>query len=52
MEKDEKVERAKDQVVACLRKNDRRPLDCWQEVETFKAEVVRLERSFVDRTAG
>lgn len=52
MEKDEGVEKAKEAVVACLKVNDRRPLDCWQEVENFKAEVGRLERTFVDKNAA
>lgn len=44
---DAEVEKAKSAVVECLRKNDKKPLDCWKEVETFKAEVARLERSYV-----
>ncbi|KAF1834570.1 hypothetical protein BDW02DRAFT_498044 [Decorospora gaudefroyi] len=47
---DEGVARAKEAVVACLRQNDRRPLDCWKEVETFKHEVGRLEKEFVQKT--
>ena len=47
--KDAEVSKAKDDVVHCLRINDRRPLDCWQEVEAFKREVGRLERAFLDR---
>lgn len=43
------VEKAKEKVVQCLRVNDRRPLDCWQEVEEFKKEVGRLEQAFVQR---
>lgn len=43
------VEKAKEGLVHCLRMNDRRPLDCWSEVETFKAEVAKLEQKFVDR---
>ncbi|GAB7359990.1 hypothetical protein MBLNU230_g7514t1 [Neophaeotheca triangularis] len=43
------VEKAKEGLVQCLRTNDRRPLDCWQEVEDFKREVGRLEKAFVDR---
>lgn len=43
------VEAAKEKVVRCLRQNDRRPLDCWQEVEEFKREVGRLEAEFVRR---
>ncbi|KAI9804926.1 MAG: hypothetical protein M1833_006229 [Piccolia ochrophora] len=46
---DKDVEKAKDGVVHCLRMNDRRPLDCWQEVETFRREVAKLEKQFVDR---
>nr|POE79494.1 micos complex subunit mic19 [Quercus suber] len=41
------VETAKEKLVQCLRTNDRRPLDCWQEVETFKAEVGKLEKAFI-----
>ena len=43
------VERAKEEVVGCLRLNDRRPLDCWKEVETFKREVGRLEAAFLGK---
>jgi len=32
---DEGVEKAKSEVVKCLRANDRRPLDCWRG-ENFK----------------
>lgn len=46
---DKNVERAKGDVVKCLRTNDRRPLDCWREVEAFKREVGRLEKNFVDK---
>ncbi|OAA60690.1 DUF1690 domain-containing protein [Cordyceps fumosorosea ARSEF 2679] len=48
----EEVERARGRVVECLRVNDRRPLDCWQEVEDFKAEVQKLERSWVDKVVS
>lgn len=44
---DKEVERAKDKVVQCLRVNDRRPLNCWREVEGFKREVGRLESRFL-----
>ena len=44
------VTKAKEDLVQCLRNNDRRPLDCWMEVEGFKREVARLERGFVERT--
>lgn len=51
-ELDEGVARAKADVVGCLRLNDRRPLDCYKEVEGFKREVARLEEAFVDRVVG
>jgi len=43
------VERAREGLVNCLRTNDRRPLDCWEEVEGFKREVGKLEKAFVER---
>lgn len=43
------VEKAKENLVTCLRHNDRRPLDCWQEVEAFKAEVGKLEKAFIQK---
>lgn len=43
------VERARTGVLECLRDNDRRPLNCWQEVENFRDEVRRLEKEWVDR---
>ena len=46
---DKAVEKAKDEMVNCLRVNDRRPLDCWKEVETFKQEVGRLEKTFLGK---
>lgn len=46
---DEGVGRAREGVVKCLRVNDRRPLDCWREVEAFKREVGRLEGAFLGR---
>ncbi|KAI0118187.1 hypothetical protein GGR51DRAFT_498422 [Nemania sp. FL0031] len=45
----ETVERARGEVVRCLLENDRRPLDCWQEVEAFKEEVRKLEKNWVDK---
>jgi len=45
------VEKAKEELVSCLRTNDRRPLDCWQEVETFKTEVGKLEKAFIQKAA-
>ena len=47
---DADLNKAKEDVVTCLRMHDRRPLDCWKEVETFKREVGRLEKEFVERT--
>lgn len=48
-EMDSQVKDAQNEVVKCLRLNDRRPLDCWKEVEAFKLEVGRLEKDFVER---
>ncbi|WPG97732.1 micos complex subunit mic19 [Acrodontium crateriforme] len=44
------VEKAKEALATCLRTNDRRPLDCWEEVETFKREVGKLEMAFIQKT--
>lgn len=41
------VERAREELVGCLRLNDRRPLDCWREVELFKGVVRKMELEFV-----
>ncbi|KAJ5305743.1 hypothetical protein PENANT_c015G03968 [Penicillium antarcticum] len=49
---DDGVAKAKSDVVSCLRLNDRRPLNCWEEVDAFKREVARLEAAFVDRIVG
>lgn len=46
---DEGVEKAKSEVVRCLTENDRRPLDCWKEVERFREEVRRLEGVWVEK---
>ena len=43
------VRTVKDRLVKCLRENDRRPLDCYKEVEQFKKEVARLERGFLGK---
>lgn len=48
----ESVETARSEVVRCLRENDRRPLDCWKEVEAFKEEVRRLEKDWVDKVTS
>ena len=52
VEEDAGVKKAKDGLVGCLRVNDRRPLDCWKEVEAFKREVGRLESGFVEKVIG
>ena len=52
MELPEGLEKARNEVVGCLRLNDRRPLDCWKEVQGFKKEVAKLEEAFVDRIVG
>ena len=46
---DEGVERAKSEVVRCLRENDRRPLNCYKEVERFREEVRKLEGVWVEK---
>lgn len=47
--KNKAVDKAKGEVVNCLRLNDRRPLDCWREVEAFKEEVGRLEKNYLGK---
>lgn len=47
-ELDAAVESAREDVIKCLRGNDRRPLDCWKEVEAFKDGVRRLEGGWVE----
>jgi altered-inheritance-of-mitochondria protein 13 len=46
------VEKAKESLVQCLRQNDRRPLDCWEEVQAFKVEVGKLEKAFIQKASG
>ncbi|KAI1092094.1 DUF1690-domain-containing protein [Rostrohypoxylon terebratum] len=46
------VETARGEVVKCLIEHDRRPLDCWKEVEAFKEEVRRLEKGWVDKVVS
>ncbi|KAK1574301.1 uncharacterized protein LY79DRAFT_673008 [Colletotrichum navitas] len=48
----ESVETARGNVVRCLLEHDRRPLDCWKEVEAFKDEVKRLERGWVEKVVS
>lgn len=48
----ESVENSRSAVIRCLREHDRRPLDCWQEVEDFKAEVKKLEKTWVDKVTS
>lgn len=45
----QEVEKAKESLVSCLRTNDRRPLDCWEEVQAFKVEVGKLEKAFIQK---
>ncbi|KAJ5325880.1 Protein of unknown function DUF1690 [Penicillium brevicompactum] len=51
-ELDDGVAKARSDVTSCLQLNDRRPLNCWEEVDAFKREVARLEAAFVDRIVG
>lgn len=46
---DEGVDKAKSDVIRCLRDNDRKPLDCYREVEKFREEVRRLESIWVEK---
>ena len=46
---DPAVEKAKAEMIGCLRMNDRRPLDCWEQVESFKREVAKMEQKFVEK---
>lgn len=43
------VEKAREGLVGCLKLNDRRPLDCWREVEAFKESVRKMEQDFIER---
>lgn len=40
---------AKEELVSCLRINDRQALNCWKEVEIFKREVRKMEEQFVGK---
>ncbi|KNE71838.1 hypothetical protein AMAG_16270 [Allomyces macrogynus ATCC 38327] len=35
---------AQEQVIACFKANPTRPLDCWQEVEAFKASLKVVQK--------
>jgi len=41
------LDTARQSVISCLRLNDRKPLDCYKEIETFKREVRKLEEGYV-----
>lgn len=40
---------AREEVISCLRINDRQALNCWKEVEIFKREVRKREEQFVGK---
>jgi MICOS complex subunit MIC19 len=46
------VDGARGELVRCLMENDRRPLDCWAEVEKFKSEVKKLEQEWVNKVTS
>ncbi|KAK0756534.1 hypothetical protein N5P37_010687 [Trichoderma harzianum] len=48
----ESVETARNNVIRCLRENDRRPLVCYDEVEAFKAEVKKLEKDWINKVTA
>ncbi|KAJ5263238.1 hypothetical protein N7478_010843 [Penicillium angulare] len=52
VELDDEVAKAQTEVIGCLRLHDRRPLNCWKEVDAFKKEVAKMEAAFVDRIVG
>ncbi|KIR62437.1 hypothetical protein I314_03379, partial [Cryptococcus bacillisporus CA1873] len=43
----EGVKLARQSVEQCYLANEDKPLDCWKQVEAFKAEVAKLEQAFV-----
>ncbi|KAI9730475.1 MAG: hypothetical protein M1818_008170 [Claussenomyces sp. TS43310] len=43
------VDRARGEVISCLRNHDRRPLNCWEEVERFRDEVRKMEGAWVEK---
>ena len=43
------VSSAREEVISCLRLNDRQALNCWKEVEIFKREVRKMEEQFVGK---
>ena len=49
MEEDSKVKAARSAVITCLRTNEKRPLNCYKEVEHFKESVKTLQRSFIQK---
>ncbi|KAL1914999.1 uncharacterized protein VTP21DRAFT_7704 [Calcarisporiella thermophila] len=41
------VKERQEAVIACYLNNKTRPLDCWEEVQTFKESVHRMQKEFV-----
>ena len=48
----EGVVSARADVIRCLQENEKRPLDCWEEVERFKGEVKKMERGWFEKVAS
>jgi MICOS complex subunit MIC19 len=46
---DKEARTAREELVSCLRVNNRRGLDCWWEVKQFREKVGRLEQEFVEK---
>ena len=46
------VVEARADVIRCLHENDRRPLDCWEEVERFKGEVKKMEQGWFEKVTS
>ncbi|KAI9477768.1 MAG: hypothetical protein EXX96DRAFT_568111 [Benjaminiella poitrasii] len=41
------VSERQEELIVCYKKNQSRPLDCWEEVERFKEAVVEEQKKFV-----
>lgn len=46
---DSGVDKTRSEVIKCLRGNDRRPLDCHEEVRAFREEVGRFQKEWVEK---
>ncbi|KAI5305346.1 DEAD-box type RNA helicase [Ascosphaera pollenicola] len=51
-ELDPTVQESRQELVNCLKSNDKRPLLCWEQVEQFKEQVSRLQQKWVDKVVA